>query len=199
MKTFLNLTNVALFSILSTSSVFCLQAQETAGYSIALEKDLELVGIPLQNPALSSGQVTAVQSGPVIVWKPSFTDTSFGSALLPNSEYYVEVVGPTTHPWLGHRFELNESATRTRTDHALVPATSPWNTKGPINSSLIGAVIEVHPHLTLPYLVDDTLLRRIQSGGETPSPFNSFFLSQFELLYLRKSTCQGALYFGKIQ
>jgi hypothetical protein len=174
MKTFLNLTNVALFSFLSTSSVFCLQAQETAGYSIALEKNLELVGVPLQHPALSSGPVTAVKSGPVLVWKPSFTDTSFGSALLPNSEYYAEVVGPTTHPWLGHRFELNESATRTRTDHALVPATSPWNTKGPINSSLIGAVIEVHPHLTLPYLVDDTLLRRVQSGGENPKSFQFF-------------------------
>jgi hypothetical protein len=174
MKTFLNITNVALFSLLSTSSVFCLQAQETAGYSIALEKDLELVGIPLQHPALSSGPVTAVQSGPVITWKPSFAETSFGSALLPNSEYYAEVVGPATHPWLGHRFELNESATRIRTDHALVPIVSPWNTKGPINSSLVGATIEVRPHLTLPYLVDDTLLRRIQSGGENPKSFQFF-------------------------
>jgi hypothetical protein len=174
MKTFLNITNVALFSFLSTSSVFCLQAEETAGFSIALEKDLELAGIPLQHPALSSGQVTAVQSGPVIVWKPSFTDTSFGSALLPNSEYYAEVVSPATHPWLGHRFELNEAATRTRTDHALVPVASPWNTKGPINSSLLGATIEVRPHLTLPYLVDDTLLRRIQSGGENPKSFQFF-------------------------
>ena len=174
MKTFLNITTVALFSFLSTSSVFCLQAEETAGFSIALEKDLELVGIPLQHPALSSGPVTAVQSGPVITWKPSFTETSFGSALLPNSEYYAEVVGPATHPWLGHRFELNESATRTRTDHALVSAASSWNTKGPINRSLIGGIIEVRPHLTLPYLVDDTLLRRIQSGEENPKSFQFF-------------------------
>ena len=174
MKNYSNLKNIALYSLLSASSVFQLQGQETAGYSIALEKDLELVGIPLQHPALSSGQVTAVQSGPVIAWKPSFTDASFGSALLPNSEYYAEVVGPAAHPWLGHRFELNESATQTRTDHALVPATSSWNTKGPINSSLVGATIEVRPHLTLPYLVDDTLLRRIQSGGENPKSFQFF-------------------------
>ena len=174
MKKFLNLTNVALFSILSTSSVFCLQAQEMAGYSMTLEKDLELVGVPLQHLALASGPVTAVQSGPMIAWKPSFTDTSFGSALLPNSEYYAEVVGPATHPWLGHRFELDEAATRRRTDHALVPVPSPWNTKGPIDSSLLGATIEVRPHLTLPYLVDDTLLRRIQSGGENPKSFQFF-------------------------
>jgi len=155
-------------------TISCLQGQETAGYSLTLEKDLELVGVPLQHPALSSGPVTAVQSGPVIVWKPSFTDTSFGSALLSNSEYYAEVVGPATHPWLGHRFELNESATRTRTDHALVPATSSWNTEWPIKSSLIGATIEVRPHLTLPDLVDDTLLRRIQGGGENPKSFQFF-------------------------
>jgi hypothetical protein len=174
MKTFLNIYNVALVSLISISSVFCLQAQETAGYSLTLEKDLELVGVPLQHPALSSGPVTAVQSAAVIQWTPSFKDTAFGSALVSGSEYYVEVAGPATHPWLGHRFELNESATRTRTDHALIPATSPWNTKGPINSSLVGATIEVHPHITLPYLVDDTLLRRIQSGGETPKSFQFF-------------------------
>jgi hypothetical protein len=174
MKTFLKITNVALFSLLSTSSVFCLQAQETAGYSLTLENDLELVGVPLQHPALSSGPVTAVQSAAVIQWTPSFKDTAFGSALVSGSEYYVEVVGPATHPWLGHRFDLDEAATRIRSDHALVAASSTWNTKGPIDSSLIGATIEVHPHLSLPYLVDDTLLRRIQSGGENPKSFQFF-------------------------
>jgi hypothetical protein len=174
MKNYLNLRGMTAFLFAGLFTISCLQGQETSGYSIALEKDLELVGIPLQHPALSFGPVTALQSGPVIAWKPSFTDTSFGSALLPNSEDYAEVVGPATHPWLGHRFELNESATRTRTDHALAPATSSWNTKGPINSSLIGATIEVRPHLALPYLVDDTLLRRIQSGGENPKSFQFF-------------------------
>jgi len=174
MKKFLNLTKVALFSFLSTSSISCLQAQETAGYSISLEKDLELVGVPLQHPALASGAVTAVQSGPIIQWTPSFTDTAFGSALISGSEYYAEVVGPATHPWLGHRLELDEVATRTRTDHALIPTASAWNTKWPADNSLVGATIEVHPHITLPYLADDTLLRRIQSGGENPKSFQFF-------------------------
>jgi len=174
MRKFLNLTHVAVFSALITSSVFCLQAQETAGYSITLEKDLELVGVPLQHPALASGAVTAVQSGPIIQWTPSFTDTAFGSALISGSEYYAEVVGPATHPWLGHRLELDEVATRTRTDHALIPTASAWNTKWPADNSLVGATIEVHPHITLPYLADDTLLRRIQSGGENPKSFQFF-------------------------
>jgi hypothetical protein len=174
MKTFLNPTSIAFISLLS---LFCpprTQAQEAAGYSITLEKDLELVGIPLQHPAIASGPVTAVQTGPIIQWTPSFTDTFFGSALVSGAEYYAEVVGPTNHPWLGHRFELDESATRARNDHALVPSNSTWNTKGPINSSLVGTTIEVHAHLTLPYLIDDTLLGRVQSGGENPKSFQFF-------------------------
>ena len=174
MKNYRNLKSIALFSLLISCSVLKLQGQETAGYSLSLEKDLELVGVPLQHPALASGAVTSVQSGPIIQWTPSFTDTAFGSALVSGSEYYAEVVGPTTHPWLGHRLELDEAATRTRGDHALVAATSSWNTKGPIDSTLRGATIEVRPHITLPYLVEDTFLRRIQSGGENPKSFQFF-------------------------
>lgn len=174
MKNNLNLRGMSAFLFASLFTISCLQGQDTAGYSLTLEKDLELVGIPLQHPALSSGPVTAVPSATVIQWTPSFTDTAFGSALVSGSEYYAEVVAPSTHPWLGHRLELDEAATRTRSDHALVAAVSPWNTKGPINSSLLGATIEVRPHITLPYLVDDTLLRRIQSGGENPKSFQFF-------------------------
>ena len=174
MKNYWNLKSIALFSLLISCSILKLQGQETAGYSLSLEKDLELVGVPLQHLALASGPVTAVQSAALIQWTPSFTDTSFGSALVSGSEYYAEVVGPTTHPWLGHRLELDEAATRSRSDHALVAATSSWNTKGPIDSSLVGATIEVRPHITLPYLVDDTLLRRIQTGGENPKSFHFF-------------------------
>ena len=174
MKKYWNLKSLALFSFLIPCSLLKLQGQETAGYSLTLEKDLELVGVPLQHPALASGAVTAVQSGPIIQWTPSFTDTSFGSALVSGSEYYAEIVGPTTHPWLGHRFELDEAATRLRSDHALVPSSSVWNTKGSVDASLAGATIEVHPHITVPYLADDTLLRRTQSGGENPKSFQFF-------------------------
>jgi len=174
MKNYLNLRGMTAFLFAGLFTISCLQGQETAGYSLTLEKDLELVGVPLQHPALSSGPVTAVQSATIIQWTPSFTETSFGSALVSGSEYYAEVVGPATHPWLGHRLELDEAATRTRNDNAIVAATSSWNTKGPINSSLAGATIEVRPHITLPYLVDDTLLRRIQSGGETSKSFQFF-------------------------
>ena len=141
---------------------------------MTLEKDLELVGVPLQHPALASGPVSAVQSGSIIQWTPSFTDTPFGTALVSGLDYYAEVVGPATHPWLGHRLELDETATRTRSDHALIPTASTWNTKWPTDNALVGATIEVHPHITLPYLANDTVLRRIQSGGENPKSFQFF-------------------------
>ncbi|NBU72574.1 MAG: hypothetical protein EBS53_14220 [Bacteroidetes bacterium] len=174
MKTSSNQKSLFLLSFLGLAFVFQIQAQDSAGYSISLEKDLELVGVPLQHPALASGPVTSVQSGSIIQWTPSYTDTAFGTALVSGTEYYLEVVGPTTHPWLGHRLELDEAATRTRSDHALIPTASAWNTKWPADNSLVGATIEVHPHITLPYLVDDTLLRRIQSGGENPKSFQFF-------------------------
>ena len=174
MKTSSNQKSLFLLSFLGLAFVFQIQAQDSAGYSISLEKDLELVGVPLQHPALASGPVTSVQSGSIIQWTPSYTDTAFGTALVSGTEYYLEVVGPTTHPWLGHRLELDEAATRTRSDHALIPTASAWNTKWPADNSLVGATIEVHPHITLPYLADDTLLRRIQSGGENPKSFQFF-------------------------
>ena len=174
MKNNLILSGMTAFLFASLFTISCLQGQETAGYSLTLEKDLELVGVPLQHPALSSGPVTAVQSATIIQWTPSFTDTTFGSALVSGSEYYAEVMGPATHPWLGHRLELDEAATRTRSDHALIPAASAWNTKWPADNALVGATIEVRPHITLPYLVDDTLLRRIQSGGENSKSFQFF-------------------------
>jgi hypothetical protein len=194
MKNYLNLRGMTAFLFAGLFMISCLQGQETAGYSLTLEKDLELVGVPLQHPALSSGPITAVQSATIIQWTPSFADTAFGSALVSGSEYFAEVVGPATHPWLGHRLELDEAATRTRSDHALVSAVSPWNTKGPIDSSLVGATIEVRPHITLPYLVDDTLLRRIQSGGENPKSFQ-FFLPFPGAVYL---AAQANLLVGKL-
>ena len=74
MKKNWNIKSIALFSFLIPCCVLKVQGQETAGYSLTLEKDLELVGVPLQHPALASGPVTAVQTGPIIQWTPSFTD-----------------------------------------------------------------------------------------------------------------------------
>jgi len=129
------------------------------------------VGFPVHSPALDTGTVSSV-AGTLVGWSPSFTDRPFGAALRAGQEYYAEVVGPTGHAWLGHRFELDEAVTKARTDHGLVAATSPCNTRGLPNSSLAGARLEVRPHLTVAGLWGETVRNRIVYGGEKDTFFS---------------------------
>jgi len=129
------------------------------------------VGFPVMAPALDTGTVLSV-NGNVVNWGPTFQDKPFGSALSLEVKYYAEVVAPGSHIWLGHRFELDEAATRGRTDHGLVISTSLLNTKGLPDSSLAGAQLEVRPHLTIEGLWGETLRNRILYGGEKDVSFS---------------------------
>ena len=150
-------------------------AQKSTPYLVSTDTPLELVGFPIHSPPLDAGTVTFVQ-GTLVGWSPSFTDRPFGSALLEGQEYYAEVVGPVGHTWLGHRFELDEAATRSRTDHGLVASSSSLNTRGLPSAGLVGAALEIRSHLSLPALAGDTIERRVIHGGESTQSFQ-FFLS----------------------
>ena len=115
MKPFLPLSLVpSITSIaLCLSTISSSRAQEAVPYLVGTGTQLELVGFPVHSPALDSGTVSSV-GGTLVGWSPSFTDRPFGSGLRTGQEYYAEVVGPATHPWLGHRFELDEIATSAR-------------------------------------------------------------------------------------
>ena len=145
-------------------------AQQPLPYLVGTGTQLELVGFPVHSPALDTGTVSSV-AGTLVGWSPSFTDRPFGAALRAGQEYYAEVVGPTGHAWLGHRFELDEAVTKARTDHGLVAATSPCNTRGLPNSSLAGARLEVRRHLTVDALWGEALKNRMVYGGERASSF----------------------------
>jgi len=157
-----------LLSVLAAT--FASQAQQSVPYLVGTGKHLEFVGFPVHLPAVDSGPVTSV-SGTLVSWTPSFRDRPFGSALPRGQECYAEVVGPIGHPWLGHRFELDEAVTLTRTDHGLAVASSPFNTRGLINTSLVGAQLEVRPHLTVDGLWGEILRNRIIHGKEVASTF----------------------------
>ena len=144
--------------------------QTTMPYLVTTGLHYEFVGFPVHQPALGSGPVTSVD-GMILHWTPSFRDRPFGSAIAKGQEYYVEVVAPTGHAWLGHRFELDETATKARTDHGLVAATSPFNTRGLPNTSLAGARLEVRRHLTVDALWGEALKNRMVYGGERASSF----------------------------
>jgi hypothetical protein len=146
-------------------------AQQPLPYLVGTGTQLELVGFPVHSPALDTGTVSSV-GGTLVGWSPSFTDRPFGTALRAGQEYYAEVVGPTGHAWLGHRFELDEAVTKARTDHGLVAATSPLNTRGLPNSSLAGARLEVRPHLSVAGLWGETVRNRIAYGGEKDASFS---------------------------
>lgn len=147
-----------------------LSAQDALPYLLTTENQLEVVGFPIHQPAVDAGTVSAVK-GPLVYWSPSFTDRPFGSALRPGQEYYVEVVGPVGHSWLGHRFELDETSTRARTDHVLVTLASAYNTRGIPDSSLAGARLEIRPHLTVDGLWGETIRDRVLYGGEPATSF----------------------------
>ena len=155
---------------------FLSRAQETVPFLVKTGTELEMIGFPLQHPGHDSGMVASV-AGLVVSWTPSFRDRPFGSSLSDGEECYAEVVGPAGHPWLGHRFELDESATRTRTDHALVAENSAHNTRGLPTAELIDATLEVRPHLTVPFWAQDSITRRVKHGGEKSETFQFFLPS----------------------
>ena len=146
------------------------QAQESIPFLMNTATHFELVGFPIHNPALDSGKVQSV-SGTLVHWSPGFQWTSFGSALPLGEEYYAEVVGPSTHPWLGQRFELDENATRVRSDNGLVSVISPLNTRGMPDQTLIGADLQIRRHLTVDTLWGEAVRNRILFGKEKESSF----------------------------
>ena len=158
---------------LCLSTISSSRAQEAVPYLVGTGTQLELVGFPVHSPALDSGTVSSV-GGTLIGWSPSFTDRPFGSALGTGQEYYAEVVGPPGHAWLGHRLELDEAATRARTDHGLVIAASPYNTRGTPNPTLAAARLEVRPHLTVDGLWGETVKKRLVFAQEPASSFLFF-------------------------
>jgi len=159
----------AVLTLLLSAPWVCL-AQVPLPYLVGTGTQLEFVGFPVHSPALDAGAVSTV-GGTLVSWSPSFTDRPFAAALRTGQEYYAEVVGPTGHAWLGHRFELDEAATKARTDHGLVAATSLFNTRGLPNTSLVGARLEVRPHLTVAGLWGETIRNRILYGREKDASF----------------------------
>ena len=148
--------------------------QESVPYLVNTGQKLELVGFPVHQPALDTGVVQSV-AGNVVSWKPTFTESLFGSALVSNQEYYAEIIGPSNHPWLGHRIELDEATSRARTDHGLVTTASSLNTRGLPDPTLAGAQLEIRQHLTMPGLWGEMVKNQILYGGEKSSAFSFVF------------------------
>jgi hypothetical protein len=160
--------------VLQMFAVSLTQSQESVPYLLSTGQKLELVGFPVHQPALDTGVVQSV-AGTLISWAPSYTERPFGSALVSNQEYYAEIVGPANHPWAGHRMELDEAATRARTDHGLITTASSLNTRGLPDITLAGAQLEIRQHLTVPGLWGEMVKNQILYGGDKSSAFSFSF------------------------
>jgi hypothetical protein len=119
--------------------------------SIALDGDdlLEALTVAVQLPAVATGQVTQADAKggrlrPTLpgAWQP---------LLQSGRHYFLEVDGPQSHAWSGHRLEIDEGQTLRGDTRTVVWEISPRNTRAP-HASLAGASYLVRPHLTLPML-----------------------------------------------
>lgn len=169
-KSSFSFSTIWLAAILSLGAGPRGSSQEASPYILQTGCRLELAGFPVMAPALDAGKVVSV-NGNVVSWNPAFQDKPFGSALPPGEEFYAEVVAPSSHVWFGHRLELDEDATRARTDHGLVVMPSPLNTRGLPDASMIGAQVEVHRHLTVEALWGETVKNRLIFGREKGDGF----------------------------
>jgi hypothetical protein len=101
------------------------------------------VGIPLLNPALVSGNVSAKASNVITVSGAS----NIGSLLQSGQPYYIEVI---SNPNVGNRFDVNVVATKTSANGTITLATNnPRNTADVTTTELTGSNIVLRKHVTL--------------------------------------------------
>jgi len=125
----------------------CKGQAEQMNLEIRIRPGSEVVGLPLQHPAVLEGQIAAIQSALTIKVRHSSSVTS--GASIPACPCYLIITGPVGHPHEGDRMELDETASRAGVDGELVLESSPLNTVASTDSSWIGAEYAVIPHWTL--------------------------------------------------
>ena len=113
----------------------------------------EAVAVPRQIAPLFSAQVTRVEPGGRVVISSSLPDACLALANEIGPTYF-EVTGPANHSWLGHRSEVGTGLNATGESLCLKVIPSPRSTRADLDASLVGAVIRVYPHITLPLLLD---------------------------------------------
>lgn len=150
------LATIALFGLPLSSAVM---GQPTSGFLNAIEPGRSLVGIPIQYPALLSGTISQLISETSLqISEPG----NQGMPLqIPEIPMVLEIVAPPGHPCLGHRLELDEVATRQATPGIIcIDLASSLNTISP-SADLVGADVNIRPHLTIGGLYERTLARRL--------------------------------------
>lgn len=156
----MNLLNCRLLAIATAGLTFCtpvasadviVSSDPVGYYRVPLVEGFQTIGVTLIHSPVF---VTALASSDSDSVSATESVNDIGALLAGGKEYYLEVVcGPTdkTEPYVGHRFEVDESATINAGtpdgDVVLVPSAS-INTATTI-PDLTGYRVEIRPHVTL--------------------------------------------------
>ena len=149
--------------VLSSLCIFGMQCsslgQTPTAFLTAVEPGRSLVGIPVLYPPVLTGTVSQFISATILkIAESGNPDVPWQ---LPDTPCYLEIVGPANHPWLGHRLELDEAATRQSTaGFVVLEVASPRNTASPL-PDLVGGMVMIRPHLTLQGLFEKNLTFRL--------------------------------------
>lgn len=123
--------------------------QEAVDQSVTLEGRhlTEAVGVTVQNPPASVGTIANGETSGALL--KSDQPAEWVNLLLSGRHYFLEVSGPSQHPWVGHRLEIDEGATRgLAANQVRWEAESPRHTRLP-DAALAGATYQIRPHVTL--------------------------------------------------
>ena len=123
--------------------------QEAVDQSVTLEGRYltEAMGVTVQNPPASVGTIANGETSGALL--KSDKPAEWVNLLLSGRHYFLEVSGPSQHPWVGHRLEIDEGATRgLAANQVRWEAESPRHTRLP-DAALAGATYQIRPHVTL--------------------------------------------------
>jgi len=136
---------------LSIAAVF--GQDEGTSFTAELDQVWEAVSVPTQLAPLFSAKIEKVEADGKILISSTAMDPCLALTKESGSAY-LEVTGPAGHAWLGHRLEVGTGSRATGEAQLLQVISSPRNTRANLDQSLVSAEIRVHPHLSLPYLLE---------------------------------------------
>lgn len=165
----------SLFSILPLAT--CLFSQETVPYLLGASKDFELVGVPLQRPALAVVKILVVEREGIASWESSSSLQPFSVSMLKGRECYAEITGPSSHPFQGHRLEIHEAACLSEPHRKIFFQASPLNTVSFAQALRADTELTIREHIDINFLFGETIRNQILLGNQKPEGYR-FFLNR---------------------
>jgi uncharacterized protein (TIGR02597 family) len=148
----MNTRHIALFAatIAASTSVFASSATTSpVGFTRqTIKQGQQTVGLTLTNPAVLTA---TIESGTAQALTLDAGDVTIGSLLNDAGSYYVEIESGDVNTFVGDRFEIDVTATRTRNDTTIALRTSETNTIAlPLPAAgLAGFRASIKRHLTI--------------------------------------------------